>query len=198
MATTRAKGGSRSGKSGGGSGNLTIDHQEIRRWVEERGGRPACVKGTERGDSCLLRIDYPGFSGEDTLEPMDWDEFFDTFDENNLAFLYQDSKKGKESRFSKFVSRDGASGRRSSSRGSSQSRSGGNSPGRASQGSGSRRGGQARGGQSRAGQTRTPGRASSSGRSNKSSGRGASARGDAKASGRRRASSSRRSGASAR
>src|SRR4051812_39125558 len=146
------------------SGKVTINHEEIRRWVEERGGRPACVKGTERGDSCLLRIDYPGFSGEDTLEPMDWDEFFDTFDENNLAFLYQESKNGKPSRFSKFVSRDGGGGRRSSSRANSQSRSRGQSQsgrsqsGRSqsgrSQGGRSQGGAQSRGGGSRGSQTR--------------------------------------------
>jgi len=81
---------------------VTTDHEEIRRWVEERGGQPSRVKGRD-----LLRIDYPGFSGEDTLEPMDWEEFFQVFDENNLAFLYQETTKdGGESRFSKFVDRD--------------------------------------------------------------------------------------------
>lgn len=81
---------------------FTEDHDEIRRWVEERGGQPARVK-----DSNLLRIDYPGFSGEGTLEPISWNEFFKIFDENNLIFLYQDeTKDGGQSRFSKFVDRD--------------------------------------------------------------------------------------------
>ena len=80
----------------------TTDHEEIRRWVEERGGQPARVKGTN-----LLRIDYPGYSGEGTLEPIEWDEFFKVFDENNLVFLYQEkTKDGGESRFSKFVDRE--------------------------------------------------------------------------------------------
>jgi len=77
----------------------TTDHEEIRRWVEERGGNPAKVEGTN-----LLRIDYPGFSGEDTLEKISWDELFQIFDKNKLAFLYQEeTKDGGESRFSKFV-----------------------------------------------------------------------------------------------
>jgi len=81
---------------------VTTDHDEIRRWVEERGGHPAEVKGTE-----LLRIDYPGFSGEDRLEEISWEEFFDAFEENNLAFLYQEkTKDGGKSRFSKLVNRD--------------------------------------------------------------------------------------------
>jgi hypothetical protein len=86
----------------------TTDHDEIRNWVEERGGNPARVKGTDKGNSIgLLRIDYPGFSGEDTLEQITWEEFFQAFDENKLAFLYQDeTKDGKQSRFSKLIDRD--------------------------------------------------------------------------------------------
>ena len=85
-----------------GESKTTTDQKEIRRWVEERGGNPARVKGTN-----LLRIDYPGFSGEDTLEQIDWDEFSRIFDENNLTFLYQEeTKDGGKSRFSKFVDRD--------------------------------------------------------------------------------------------
>jgi len=79
----------------------TTDHEEIRRWVEERDGNPARVEGTN-----LLRIDYPGFSGERRLEQISWDEFFEVFDENNLVFLYQENTKdGGKSRFSKFVDR---------------------------------------------------------------------------------------------
>jgi len=77
----------------------TTDHEEIRSWVEERGGHPARVEGTN-----LLRIDYPGFSGEQRLEEISWDELFRIFDENKLAFLYQEeTKDGGQSRFSKFV-----------------------------------------------------------------------------------------------
>ena len=89
---------------------VTTDHDEIRQWVEERGGHPARVKDTESKNSPgLLRIDYPGFSGEGSLEKITWDEFFEGFDKNGLAFLYQDeTKDGKQSRFSKLISRDSA------------------------------------------------------------------------------------------
>ena len=56
--------------TGTSEAKVTTDHDEIRRWVEERGGHPAEVKGTE-----LLRIDYPGFSGEERLEEIGWDDF---------------------------------------------------------------------------------------------------------------------------
>ena len=94
-------------QSGTHEAQVTTVHEEIRRWVEARGGQPAQVKGTQRRGSALLRIDYPGFSGEDTLEPIEWDEFFEIFDENNLAFLYQEkTADGGQSRFSKFINRD--------------------------------------------------------------------------------------------
>ncbi|MFN2533321.1 MAG: hypothetical protein ABR555_18715 [Pyrinomonadaceae bacterium] len=90
---------------------VTTDHDEIRRWVEERGGNPARVKSTgSKDDVGLVRIDYPGFSGGDTLEEISWEEFFEAFEENNLAFLYQEeTKSGNESRFSKLITRASAS-----------------------------------------------------------------------------------------
>ena len=91
---------------------ITTDHQEIRRWVEERGGHPAKVKGTGRAAESgggLLRIDYPGFSGEGTLEEITWEQFFDQFEKTGLAFLYQDKlESGETSRFSKLIDRNSA------------------------------------------------------------------------------------------
>jgi hypothetical protein len=90
--------------------HTTTDHNEIQRWVEERGGHPARVKGTEKGKTAgVLRIDYPGFSGDDRLEEITWEEFFDGFEENELAFIYQDkTSDGEISRFSKLVDRNAA------------------------------------------------------------------------------------------
>lgn len=85
------------------SAKTTVDHDEIREWVESRGGNPACVRGTGgKGDPGMLRIDYPGFSGEGKLMPLPWDKWFQSFEANNLAFLYQDTPR---SRFSKLVER---------------------------------------------------------------------------------------------
>jgi hypothetical protein len=92
------------------SAKRTTDRETIRRWVEERGGKPAHVKRTATADSVgVLRIDYPGFSGEDTLEEIGWDEWFRSFEENDLAFLYQDER---DSRFSKLVRRTAQDRRR--------------------------------------------------------------------------------------
>jgi hypothetical protein len=85
--------------------NTTTDHEVIRKWVEKRGGKPAIVEGTENNDTGagLLRIMFTEQS-RDRLKEVDWDTFFQTFDDSHLEFLYQDkTKDGKESRFFKFV-----------------------------------------------------------------------------------------------
>ena len=86
----------------------TRDHDEIRHWVEERGGFPATVKATvEDRHPGLLRIDFPDYSGGETLKRIDWESFFAKFDEEDLDFLHQDATaEGKTSRFCKFVSHE--------------------------------------------------------------------------------------------
>ena len=78
----------------------TRDHGTIRRWMEERGGYPAMVDGTQ-----ILRIDFNEPNDDDEkLRPVSWDEFFRVFDERGLEFLHQDrTQHGKISRFNKFV-----------------------------------------------------------------------------------------------
>ena len=87
------------------SGQTTTNHELIRKWVEQRGGRPTRVKGTEdRDGEGILRIDFE--EPESRLEPISWKEFFETFEDRKLAFLYQDkTADGKTSRFFKFVHR---------------------------------------------------------------------------------------------
>jgi len=71
-----------------GSAKTTKDHETIRRWAEEHGGRPARVKGAGADDSGMLRLDF----GEQdaALEEISWDEFFEEFDDSDLKFLYQE------------------------------------------------------------------------------------------------------------
>lgn len=92
------------------SSKTTTDHNEIRKWAEARGGLPVTVRGTGDDDEPgVLRIDFPGGTGSDRFEEISWDEWFEKFDENNLAFLYQDHKAdGAESTFFKLISRETA------------------------------------------------------------------------------------------
>jgi hypothetical protein len=86
----------------------TTDHEEIRQWVEERNGKPAGVAGTRKDgeDVGLVGIDFAEDGDDDRLEEISWDEFFDRFEEKQLAFLYQDQKaNGEPSTFNKLVVR---------------------------------------------------------------------------------------------
>jgi hypothetical protein len=105
---------------------VTIDHDEIRNWAEQRKAVPACVRGTGgSNDVGMIRLDFPGFSGAKSLEPLEWDEWFEKFDKNGLALLYQETTaEGEQSNFNKLVSREtmqGAEESRGRSSGASKS-----------------------------------------------------------------------------
>ncbi|HEX7359741.1 MAG TPA: hypothetical protein VF283_04550 [Bryobacteraceae bacterium] len=90
---------------------VTFDHEEIRRWAEERNAKPACVKGTGgEGDTGMIRLDFPGYPAA-SLEHISWEDWFEKFDERNLALLYQEmTAEGQKSNFNKLVSRETAEG----------------------------------------------------------------------------------------
>jgi hypothetical protein len=89
----------------------TTDHEVIKAWAEARGARPASVASTGgKDDAGLLRLDFPGADdNSDGLNDVDWEPFFKTFEDRNLAFVYQEkTSDGSTSRFSRFVDRDRA------------------------------------------------------------------------------------------
>jgi hypothetical protein len=83
----------------------TTDHHTIREWAAARNARPATVEGTgQKGEPGILRLDFE--PKNDTLDEISWNKFFDKFEQEKLAFLYQDSTAdGSTSRFHKFVQR---------------------------------------------------------------------------------------------
>jgi hypothetical protein len=95
---------------------LTTDHDQIRKWAESRGGKPAAVKATHRGkDAGIIRLIFPDApnSDDESLEEISWDEFFRKFDEAGLALLYRDKMSGGErSLFNKLIGRETAEARR--------------------------------------------------------------------------------------
>jgi hypothetical protein len=79
---------------------VTTDHDVIRQWAEDRGAKPATVPGSDYGGRPgRLLFDFPGYGGED-LKEISWEDWFRTFDERGLNFLYQEHKKeGAQSNF---------------------------------------------------------------------------------------------------
>lgn len=78
---------------------VTTHHEVIKEWAEERGGVPATVDGTEHGDHLgVLRFDFGG--DDDNLRHVSWEEWFKTFDERQLNFIYQENRSdGNQSTF---------------------------------------------------------------------------------------------------
>jgi hypothetical protein len=94
---------------------VTTDHDEIRKWAEARGGRPAAVRSTQSKKATgIIRIEFPDAPNakDDNLEEISWEEFFEKFDESKLALLYQEeTASGQRSNFNKLVGRETAEAR---------------------------------------------------------------------------------------
>ncbi|MDG4768182.1 hypothetical protein O7632_29445 [Solwaraspora sp. WMMD406] len=85
---------------------MTTDHQAIRQWAEARGGQPATVGTPRDGRPSVLRIDFPGYGGAN-LRPITWNEWFATFDQRRLNFIYQEQRTdGTQSNFFRLESPD--------------------------------------------------------------------------------------------
>lgn len=63
------------------------------------------MPGSEyNGHLGVLRFDFPGYGGA-VLRPVDWEEWFATFDERRLEFRYQDQRAdGSRSNFNRLES----------------------------------------------------------------------------------------------
>lgn len=82
----------------------TTDHEAIRKWAESKGGKPAAVARThDDGSTGIIRIMFPDAqnSKHGALTEISWGEFFQQFEDSELALLYE-----PDSMFSKIVGRD--------------------------------------------------------------------------------------------
>lgn len=88
-----------------GQSLATRSHEVIRKWAEERNATPATIPGRRYdGRPGVLRFDFPGYGGR-TLEHVRWEEWFRTFDERNLVFVFQEHMRaGNMSNFFKMDS----------------------------------------------------------------------------------------------
>lgn len=85
-----------------GQSLATRHHEVIRQWAEERQATPSTVESTGRAESAgVLRLNFPGYGGQ-RLREIGWDEWFRTFDDRGLVFLFQEHKSdGSVSNFFK-------------------------------------------------------------------------------------------------
>lgn len=89
--------------------SLTLtDLEDIRRWAEERDAWPACVRKTgDQEDVGIIRLAFSRYSRTGSLEEISWDEWFEKFEDNNLALIVQNkTARGRKSNFNKIVGRD--------------------------------------------------------------------------------------------
>jgi hypothetical protein len=86
-----------------GQSLITRNHEVIKAWAEERKATPVTVPGTEHGKNLgVLRFTFPGYKSKN-MEPVKWEDFFSTFDNRKLVFLFQEHlKNGNQSNFFKF------------------------------------------------------------------------------------------------
>ena len=99
-----SKSSTKSKSRGKSKSQTTTDHDEILQWAEAHGGKPAAVQSTESEDEVgMIRImfeDAPNAKDEG-LEEIEWDEWFEAFESNELALVYD-----PKSNFNKLVSRE--------------------------------------------------------------------------------------------
>ncbi|MGH3140968.1 MAG: Rho termination factor N-terminal domain-containing protein, partial [Gaiellales bacterium] len=76
----------------------TRNPEVIRRWAEERCGRPATSPKGNTARPRVLRIDFPDY--DRSLRELSWDAWFKVFQARDLVFLYQERmSKGHPSNF---------------------------------------------------------------------------------------------------
>ena len=94
-------------------------HDEIRQWAAARSGNPAIEdRPTGVGGPPVLRIVFDQYAlnaGENQyndrpggLDLVDWPEWFEEFEKQNLGLLVEDERPGHLDDYYEFVPRDGA------------------------------------------------------------------------------------------
>jgi hypothetical protein len=85
-------------------GKVTVDKATMKGWIDAHQGWPALVKSTNRAEaSRKLRIGFLDVEEREPLMKITWEEFFCIFDQENLAFLYQDPPRTELSRSYSFL-----------------------------------------------------------------------------------------------
>lgn len=94
------------------------DHDDIRRWAEQRGARPARAEGAKQGEDGMICLGFPGRAIGDSPAEISWEEWFSAFDARGLALLVDGAEEGnpRPSNFNKLMPRDALAAEESSAR----------------------------------------------------------------------------------
>jgi hypothetical protein len=88
-----------------GETETTTEHDTIREWVEERGSTAAQVTEPAGDDPGSLAI-IPEGQMDDSVREVSWEEFFEIFEDEELAFVHQTEKDDPEEQwFCQFTER---------------------------------------------------------------------------------------------
>jgi hypothetical protein len=85
---------------------ITRNHEEIKHWAEERDGVPAVPKTNDVSSKTPqgLYIDFLDNGENKEMKQISWNEFFEKFEEKDLAFVYKDKVElGAENKEYSFV-----------------------------------------------------------------------------------------------
>jgi hypothetical protein len=75
---------------------VTTDPKAIIEWAEKHGGKPQVIEVKDDENMPGIRLDFPGKKDDRDLPPgkvrnITWEEFFDLFEKERLAFMYVDN-----------------------------------------------------------------------------------------------------------
>lgn len=69
----------------------TAEHALVRKLIEDRKGYPAHLESSEsQGDSGLLQVGLTNEDEQENLKELSWEQFFEEFEEKDLAFAYRE------------------------------------------------------------------------------------------------------------
>jgi hypothetical protein len=75
----------------------TIDHDEIRRWIQVHHGAPARVPDTASTRTAdVLLVDFVGARSSHYFDHISWASWFAWFDDHNLCFRYPEDPDSLE------------------------------------------------------------------------------------------------------
>ncbi len=92
---------------------ITTNHDVIRQWAEKHQATPQIIDHSGENEEIIaLRLDFPGkeddiFLGQSNKpRNVSWEEFFQKFEDHDLAFSYHDTDATDPSLAYHFVRRD--------------------------------------------------------------------------------------------